>query len=185
MIIWRPIIYARYFLVVTGLLIFAIAYVMGKIGNKKGNIAMIILTVLVSLAVNINLMETNYDKSNQEPFEYIKENVQEGDIFIYGNEGSGFVVSTIFPEYMDYFYDGAHWGVEEAYKAYGPKMETVYDLDFLENYTGRIWFVNSSDHTLYEETKQNYDGLELIKQAKFNVKYQKYQYAFSLVEKVR
>ena len=185
LIIWRPIIYARYFLVVTGLLIFAIAYVMGKIGNKKGNIAMIILTVLVSLAVNINLMETNYDKSNQEPFEYIKENVQEGDIFIYGNEGSGFVVSTIFPEYMDYFYDGAHWGVEEAYKAYGPKMETVYDLDFLENYTGRIWFVNSSDHTLYEETKQNYDGLELIKQAKFNVKYQKYQYAFSLVEKVR
>ena len=34
-IIWRPIIYARYLLVVTGLLIFVFAYIMAKIGNKK------------------------------------------------------------------------------------------------------------------------------------------------------
>ena len=185
LIIWRPIIYARYFLVVTGILIFSISYVMAKVGNKKENIFIIVFTILTSLMVNINLMETNYDKSNQEPIEYVRENVQEGDIFVHENEGSGFVISAIFPEYMQYFYDVECWGVEEAYKAYGPKMETVYNLDFLENYTGRIWFINKSTHMLYEEAKEKYDGLELIKQGEFSVKYQNYQYTFSLVEKVK
>ena len=35
LIIWRPIIYARYLLVVTSLLVFTFAYIMAKIGNKK------------------------------------------------------------------------------------------------------------------------------------------------------
>ena len=55
---------------------------------------------------------------------------KKGIFLIYGNEGSGFVISANFPEYMQYFYDQQHWGVEEAYKAYGPNMKTVYDLNF-------------------------------------------------------
>lgn len=34
-VIQRPIIYARYLLVITGLLIFTYAYIMAKIGSKK------------------------------------------------------------------------------------------------------------------------------------------------------
>ena len=183
LIIWRPIIYARYFLVITGLLVFSIAYTMAKVGNKIGNIIIIILTIIVSVFININLAFTNYDKSNQEPISYFRQNVQEGDIVVYGNEGSGFVISANFPEVMQYFYDGAHWNVEEAYRAYGPNMKTVYNLDFLEDYTGRIWFINTSNYALLEEAQKKYNDIKVISQAKFSVKYQLYQYSFALVEK--
>ena len=126
---------------------------------------------------------TNYDKSNQEPISYFRQNVQEGDIVVYGNEGSGFVISANFPEVMQYFYDGAHWNVEEAYRAYGPNMKTVYNLDFLEDYTGRIWFINTSNYALLEEAQKKYNDIKVISQAKFSVKYQLYQYSFALVEK--
>ena len=182
-VIQRPIIYARYLLVVTGLLIFTFAYIMAKIGSKKGNIAIIILTTIIATTVNINLAQINYDKSNQEPIKYLQENIQEGDIMVYGNEGSGFVISAVFPEYMQYFYDQQHWGVEEAYKAYGPNMQTVYDLSFLENYKGRIWFINAGEYFLLEEAQSKYEGIKVIKQAKFDVKYQKYRYSFAIVEK--
>ena len=154
-----------------------------KIESKKGNIAIIILTTIIATTVNINLAQINYDKSNQEPIKYLQENIQEGDIMVYGNEGSGFVISAVFPEYMQYFYDQQHWGVEEAYKAYGPNMQTVYDLSFLENYKGRIWFINAGEYFLLEEAQSKYEGIKVIKQAKFDVKYQKYRYSFALVEK--
>ena len=182
-IIWRPIIYARYLLVVTGLLIFVFAYIMAKIGNKKGNVAVLILTVVVATIINVNLSQINYDKSNQEPIKYLNENIQEGDILIYGNEGSGFVISANFPEYMQYFYDQQHWGVEEAYKAYGPNMKTVYDLSFLDDYKGRIWFINAGEYYLLEEAQSKYPDLQVLQKAKFDVKYQKYRYSFALVEK--
>ncbi len=179
----RPIVYARYFLVITGLFIFVLSYLMAKVGNKIGNICIIILTIILSTYMNINLAFINYDKSNQQPFTYIKQNIQQGDIFIYENDLSAFVVSAYFPEYMQYFYDAQQWHVEEAYKAYGPNMETVYDLDFLKDYKGRIWFINAGDYELYEKANEMYGGMELIDQAKFSVKYKLYQYTFSLVNK--
>lgn len=182
-IVMKPIIYARYFLIVTGLLIFTFSYLMAKVGNKKANICIIILTIVLATYSNINLAFLHYDKSNQAPFEYLKDNIQEGDILIYGNEGSGFVVSANFPEYKQYFYDAAGWHVDEAYRAYGPNMETKYDLEFLKDYQGRIWFINAGTHTIYEQANELYPNMELIKQARFDVKYKGYIYTFSLVDK--
>ena len=182
-VIKRPIIYARYFLIITGLFIFFISYILGKLGNKKLNIAICVLTLLAAIMVNINIITINYDPSNKEPIEYVKENIQEGDIFVWGNEGSGFIISANFPEYTQYFYDAEHWNVDEAYKAYGPGMQTVHDLDFLENYTGRIWFVNAGTNSIVEEAMNKYDDIKIIDQKGFSTKYQSYQYTFSITEK--
>lgn len=181
-IIMKPILYARYLLVITGLFIFFFAYVMSKIGKDKINIAVCAIVMIVSILININVIKYNYDQSNKQPIEYLKQNVQEGDLLVYGNEGSGFVVSANFPENMQYFYDQRHWNVEEAYKAYGPNMKTVYNLDDLKHYTGRIWFINASSHGIYEEAAGQYD-LELIEQQSFKTVYQKYEYSFTLANK--
>ena len=183
-IIWRPIIYARYLLVITGLLIFAITYTMSKAGNNKLNICIIIISVIISTFLNINLSQTNYDKTNQEPINYIKENIQEKDIIIYKNDGTGFVASANFPQYKQYFYDKQNWCVEEAYKAFGPNMTYVYNLDFLKDYKGRIWIIDMGNYDLLEQAQKEYNGIELIKQAKYNTKYQTYQYNLTLVEKI-
>ena len=137
----------------------------------------------MAIVVNYNMVQINYDPSNKEPIEYVADHVQEGDLFVYGNEGSGFVISANFPEYQQYFYDGAHWNVEEAYKAYGPNMQVVYNLDMLEDYTGRIWFINSSNYALLEEAMEKYDDITIIEQASFSTKYQNYQYTFAITQK--
>ena len=184
LVLWRPIIYARYFLLITGLFIFFLAFVMEKLGNRKMNLIIYILTVIIATVVNVNLIQTNYDSSNMEPINYIKENIQEGDILVYGNEGSGFIISANLPEYTQYFYDKEHWNVEEAYKAYGPNMTTVYDLSFLDDYTGRVWFINAGNNVLLEEAQEKYgDDINLISQQNFSVEYKKYQYTFNLVDK--
>ena len=144
----------------------------------------IILTVIISTYLNINLSQINYDKTNQEPINYIKENIQEGDIIVYKNDGTGFVLSANFPQYTQYFYDKEHWNVEEAYKAYGPNMTTVYDLSFLDDYTGRIWLINAGNNVLLEQVEEKYgEAVQLVSQQNFSVKYKKYQYTFNLVEK--
>lgn len=181
-VIMQPIIYARYFLAITGLFIFSISYVMVKLGNKKLNAGICILTVLVATCININMIKYNYDESNKKPIEYLKENIQESDIFIYGNEGSGFVVSANFPNNTQYFWDQAHWNVEQAYKAYGPSMKTVYNLDDIKDYKGRIWIVNGSNYAILEHVQDEYD-VKVIEKERFSVEYKKYQYTFALVEK--
>ena len=180
----RSIIYARYLLLITGLFIFFLAFIMEKLGNRKVNLVIYILTVIIATIVNINMIQTNYDSSNSEPINYIKENIQEGDILVYGNEGSGFIISANLPEYTQYFYDKEHWNVEEAYKAYGPNMTTVYDLSFLDDYTGRIWLINAGNNVLLEQVEEKYgEAVQLVSQQNFSVKYKKYQYTFNLVEK--
>ena len=79
--------------------------------------------------MNILLIQQNYDSSNVEPIEYLKANVQEGDILIYGNEGCAFVVSANFPEQKQYFWDEANWNIDEAISAYGPNMTIIHNLD--------------------------------------------------------
>ena len=115
--------------------------------------------------------------------EYIKENIQEDDIIVYSNIGNGGVIAAFFPENKQYFYNGQHWDVEEAYKAYGPGMETIYDYnDILDNYKGRIWLIDSEYMGLWEEFPK--EGITILKDAKrFDTKYQNYIYNIMLVEK--
>ena len=40
------------------------------------------------------------------------------------------------------------------------------------------------NYDLLEQAQKEYNGIELIKQAKYNTKYQTYQYNLTLVEKI-
>lgn len=178
-IILRPIIYARYMLCVGGLFIFYISSLLAEKGNEK--ITLVICTISVVLSINTLcfLVQENYGKQNQEFQNYIKQNIKEGDIFICGNELSGFVVSSYFPENKLYFYDEDHWNVGPAYKAYG---DTVYDLDFLTYYEGRVWAINTNHYKIYEKLKDRF-RIELLDQRSFNVEYKKNPYTLTLIHK--
>ena len=180
-IMGQVIFYARYMSVLTGLLIFFFSYIIAKLGNKYGNIVICILTLALAIAVNVNLLKINYDTSNTKPINYIKENIQEKDIFVYENDGAGFVVTANFPENTTYFWDRQNWGVGEAYKAYTPY--TVYNLDDLKDYKGRIWAINSNSYNVANLILSTYDTTELIEQKEFKTRYQNYEYTFSLIEK--
>ena len=136
----------------------------------------------MSTYINVNLIKTNYDESNSKPMEYIKENVEESDILVYGNDAVGFVVSANLPEIEQYFYDGGYWNVEEAYKAFGPNMTYTHNLDMLEGYTGRIWAINSNNYAIADEIVEKYDA-KIIEQVYYLTEYkEKYEYTFCLLE---
>lgn len=179
----KPITYARYLLVITGLFIFFISYIIGKFGNKYCNYVICLFTAVIAIYVNINVITVNYNESNKQPFDYLEANINTEDLIIYRNEGSGFVVSARFPNNKKYFYNKLHWSnVDEAYRAYGPNMEIVYNLDNVQNYKGRIWLIGGSDYALYEEANEKYN-LKLIDKKSYSTRYQKYQYTVVLAEK--
>lgn len=177
-----PIIYARYMLCVTGIFIFILSYYIGKNGNKYITSLICILCIIVGINIQINLCKDNYDISNTKPYQYLEEKIQENDILLCQNELSGFVTFTNFPNNKAYFYDAEKWNVEKAYKAFGNKMKTIYDLEEIENLKGRIWVLDSSDYKLLEKIKEKYN-LKVIDQKTYNTKYHNFTYSFSLIEK--
>ena len=178
-----PILYARYLIVITGLYIFGLAFFMAK-EKRKWVIGMICAIILIlGIASNVTNMTINYDDSNMKQIEYLRENIQPDDILIYSNIGNGGVIAAFFPENKQYFYNGEFWDVEEAYKAYGPGMEIIYNYDdILNDYHGRIWLIDSENCELYNSFPK--EGVTtVIEPTEFRTKYQNYVYTFVLLEK--
>lgn len=179
LIIWRPIIYARYMLCVMGLFIFFLAYTMAKKGFKYINLLVCIVSMIMSLYININFINTNYDESNSKPIAFVNEDIQDNDIILLNNYLNGFVIAVNFPDNVVYFYDEENWNCEKAYKAFSTDFRTVYDLDFLDDFSGRIWVTNDS---VLQQIQDKYE-VDLIKQEHFETEYRDYDYSISLVEK--
>ncbi len=179
----RPILYPRYLLIITGPLLIAIAYAFSKIKNNYVQIILTVLMVEVAIYANVQLTTYNYDKTNHAPIDYLESKVEENDIFLCGNEGSGFVVFANFPDNAQYFLDAQHWNVEEAYKAYD-NLTIIYDLETLDNYTGRIWVINAGTYGILEQIQERYgENIEVIEKQGFDTPYQQYRYTFALIEK--
>ena len=185
-----PILYPRYLMTITGLLIFFIADIMAKEKSKYITIEICIIIFVTSLISNINIINTNYDNTNMKQIEYLEENIKDDDIIVYSNIGNGSVFAVYFKDNKQYFYNGYHWNVEEAYKAYGPQMETVENLDFLKNYKGRIWIIDSADSSFYNDKFKTDDykviDSKVIKTkypSSFDTNYSGYEYNLILIEK--
>lgn len=179
-----PLLFSRYLLVITGVYAFALAFIMSKEKNKIITIFICIVILALGIKSNVENIILNYNSNNTDVYDYIKENIQEGDIIVYSNIGNGGVVAAYFPEYEQYFLNFDHWDVEEAYKAYGPGMKTVTTWDFLNDYTGRIWLIDSEYMGLYEVFPK--ENIQIILDAKrIDTTYHEYIYNVMLIEKVK
>ena len=150
----------------------------------KNNIMVFVICTLIvvtSCMANIRLININYDKSNSEPIQFVEENIEEGDIFLIDNRGSGFVISQHFQDNELYFWDVENWNVDEAYKAFG---NTIHNLDSLQNYSGRIWVISDTSGFL-ERVVQEFgeDKVDVKDEKYFDTEYKTYKYDISLIEK--
>ncbi len=175
----------RYLLIVTGILVFGLAFFMAKDTNKWRVAAVCIVILLVSSYSNIIAIKQNYNSTNRDFMAYLEENVQEGDIIVYSNAISGAVITTELSnikENNSYFYNKEHWGVHEAYKAFN--MIIKEDLDeIIGDYSGRILLVEGgTSHELYEEISEKYNVTKLDEQY-FEDSYKGYQYTFEIISK--
>lgn len=193
-ILKSPILYYRYMTVVAGLMMFAISFMFVKSAKKYIVYGFIALTILTTIPSNIIMISHNYDKSNSEPIDFIKENIQENDVIVYPGIGTGAIIAAKFPQYKQYFYNAENWGVEEAYKAFGPGMQTYITDDFLndEECQGRIWLILDFYKVDYYNEKFNNKNYRLLAQKQYFTKYNKEkaenketEYNIYLIEKIK
>lgn len=179
-----PILYARYFLNLTGIFMFFMAFFMIKGGKKTLTVLICILTAVTAIFVNYNVSKMNYGPTNSKPLEYVKQDLKQDDLLLFGNDATGFVLSMQLVDIANCFYDGDYWNVEPAYQAFGKDMKTIKALEGLDNYYGRIWVIDSGNYNIYNEMVERYgESIKLIKQEHFSIEYHSYQYNISLVEK--
>ncbi len=176
----------RYLLIITGLLIFALAFFMAKDTKVKRIISICSIILIVSITSNVLAIKENYNHNNKECINYIKEEIQQGDIIIYSNVISGAVITTelLSTSNISYFYDKYSWNVDEAYKAFAPYMQIKDTLEeILDNYKGRIWIVeNGNTNELQNEIEEKYN-IEKIKDKQFNIPYKNNSYTIELIIK--
>lgn len=192
-ILWSPILYYRYLTVVAGLMIFAISYMFAKSAKPCILYTFTAITILTTIPSNIIMISHNYDKSNNEPIDFIKNNIQENDVIVYPGIGTGAIMAAKFPQYKQYFYNAEDWGVEEAYKAFGPAMQTYTTDDFLndEECQGRIWLVLDFYKVDYFNEKFNNENYRVLAKKQYFTKYNKEkaqnketEYNIYLIEKI-
>lgn len=176
------ILYYRYLFVITGLYIFAISYILSKEKNKVTIVSILTVIAILGIFNNVRMIKENYSSTNTEPMDYMKENIQEGDTIVTKSVGSGFVAAIHFEENQVYFYNEENWGVEEAYKAFGPNYETCVTDEFIEKCSNRIWVVDdaygSAAEDIFEDTEY-----KTVSERKFFTEYHDYTYKITLVEK--
>lgn len=176
------ILYYRYLFVITGLYIFAVSFILGKEENRIEIIAILSVIAILGVYNNIVMMKDNYDYSNQEPIKYLNENVKEGDTIVYADFGGGSVVAVQFADNQVYFYNADNWGVEEAYKAFGPNYEVKVTKDFIDNCSNRVWFVDNIYNSVADEIFEG-KGYNKVSEKDFSTKYHDYSYKIVLLEK--
>ena len=187
----KPIMYYRYMLITTGVLIFPFAYYIANSERKHQKvISLIVVLIVLTLGIynNMIIVRDIYEPANETEVEYIKGQYQDNTIILYKDIYHATNIFVQMPEYNWYlynlFYDYENWNVEPAYKAFGKEMIYTNNIETLENYKGRIWIVNSDNYSIYEEFKEKYgDRIELIKQEIFNTEYHGYNYSICLIEK--
>lgn len=176
------ILYYRYLFVITGLYIFAVSFILGKEENRIEIVAILSVIAILGVYNNIVMMKDNYDYSNQEPIKYLNENVKEGDTIVYADFGGGSVVAVQFADNQVYFYNADNWGVEEAYKAFGPNYEVKVTKDFIDNCSNRVWFVDNIYNSVAYEIFEG-KGYNKVSEKDFSTKYHDYSYKIVLLEK--
>lgn len=176
------ILYYRYLFVITGLYIFAVSFILGKEKNKVEIVSILAVIAILGVFNNVKMMKDNYSNSNSEPINYIKENIQEGDTIAFPNFGGGFTAAIHFVDIQVYFYNPENWGVEEAYKAFGPNYETCVTKDFVDNCSNRVWVIDNSNGSTYEELFKDTDYTK-VSEKEFFTKYHDYNYKIILIEK--
>ena len=114
--------------------------------------------------------------------EYIQEHIQENDIIIYSNAVADAIFTIYFPNNNQYFINLENWDVEEAYKAFSPTMTTTRNLDFLDDYNGRIWIIDSDEQKLYNSLKEK-NVKTILDNIKVETEYHNSNYNIMLIEK--
>ena len=178
------VLYYRYLFIITGLYIFAISFILAKEKNKIAIVSILSVIAVLAIYYNVGMIVDNYSSKNSAPIEYMEENIKETDTVVYTDCGVGSVAANHCIESQVYFYNEPNWGVEEAYKAFGPNYETVVTKDFMEKCSDRIWVIDNAYGNAANDLYGDNEEYKIVSEEKFFTDYHDYNWKITLVERV-
>ena len=179
LIMKQSVFYQRYLFTLMGLFLIGFSILLS--GENKKIIATYCLCILIiSTILNINLINTNYDYTNNEPMAYLKSELQQNDwILISDQDYSGYIcVATLLNDFSKVInYDVNNWNIKEAYKCYG---DTILNLDEINGIKGRMWIISAINSNIPNEVTEKFNA-EIIDSKEFKTKYKGFEYKFTLI----
>ena len=181
-ILKSSVLYYRYLFVITGLYIFAISFILGKEKNKVAVVSILSVIAILGIYNNYTLIRDNYSSTNAGPINYMEENIKDTDTVVYTDCGVGSVAANHCLESQVYFYNKDNWGVQEAYKAFGPNYETVITDDFIKNCGDRVWVIDNAYGSAAKDVFGDTD-YKVVSEEKFYTSFHNYNWTITLLEK--
>lgn len=179
LIMKQSVFYQRYLFTLMGLFLIGFSILLS--GENKKIIATYCLCILIiSTILNINLINTNYDYTNNEPMAYLKSELQQNDwILISDQDYSGYIcVATLLNDFSKVInYDVNNWNIKEAYKCYG---DTILNLDEINGIKGRMWIISAINSNIPNEVAEKFNA-EILDGKEFKTKYKGFEYKFTLI----
>lgn len=177
--LFRAIYYARYTVVICGLLFFALAVLVSSFKRQwlKGVAAVVMIFVFATQAVN-NYM-TVYDASSDNITDSLDPYVSEGDKFLI-ERPEDYVLTVNYAENDVYFFNWDHWTVQDAYSVFGE--DTVMDdLDCPQTASlgNRVW-VAGRDRCFNYLLEEGY-----TEAAEFNINVKYHDQSFTVILMVK
>ena len=154
-IVASPILYFRYLLIITGLLIFYISDTLSNANKYVLTILLILIFVMSCSTMDASIAES-YDSRNNEAITYLKENIKDDDIVIYSRISMSALTERMREKNINAYYVSTEYWTFEAYKAFDPYMHIVEDLSVLDDYHGNIWVLEENSSDLKNRIKEQY-----------------------------
>lgn len=140
--LFRPVYYARYTVVLMGLLSFGIAVLMSSLKHKTVKALTVAFLLAVFALRTFDYYGIMYDHSADSVKQTLDEKMQEDDVFLFDN-ANGYVITVQYPENAAYFYNQWGWNVQDAYRAFGKESYVLDSLECkeIEELGERVWTV--------------------------------------------
>jgi len=162
----KPIMYYRYMLITTGILIFPFAYFIANSKEKHQKIiSSVIILIVLGLGIYNNsiVIRESYHNTNKEEVRYIEEQYKKGDMLLYADYFHGTNIAVQMPEYAWYLYNIDPSHNVKPFENFSPPIEIIFEEEVLANYKGRIILIDHENLQFYEEIKSKYEIKELAR----------------------
>ncbi|MCH5184289.1 MAG: glycosyltransferase family 39 protein [Oscillospiraceae bacterium] len=149
--LFRPLWYPRYSVVFSGLLFFVLACLLASARSKLPKLLAAALLLCVCGRQIYYYYDLFYDPSADAVVEALdpryapstnaveEDRVLPGDVFLFDGPDT-FNVTVWFPENDTIYFNNGHWGIQNTYRAFGPKVRIVDALEETEGLLGeRVW----------------------------------------------
>lgn len=178
----RPLYYVRYLTVLSGIIMFFLAFAFDKIKIYIKPLVLLFLAVILVLRVT-PLYENMYTEKNKQIDTFVAEHIQKDDIVISDNIGLIAVLSVQYPEIKMFYYNRAGWTVENAYEAYMPGLKTVREISEICEADERVWVLtNYFNGSICDEISAGSDKEILEAFDTFILPYHNLEFGFTLME---